>query len=113
MISEIVAVELLKNKDPIGLDWLCDQYAPALYGVILKLIPDTMVAADILHKCFTLFWHQSSTYDSSQGKLFSWMIGITIAQCNKILPLSKEAVFEKLGIIPKHLTKPLASKGLL
>lgn len=71
----------LKNKESVGYTALYDMYSAALYGVILKIIPETDVAEDILSETFMKIASSFDQYDSSKGRLFTWMMNITRNQC--------------------------------
>lgn len=77
-----------KNKDVDAYTYLYDKYAPALYGVILKLTPDVQIANYILEKSFLKIWHELNGYDASKGKIFSLMLRITLQECKTEVGLS-------------------------
>jgi RNA polymerase sigma-70 factor (ECF subfamily) len=66
------------NKDIAVFSGLYDKYAPALYGVILKLTPDVRVANSILEKSFIKIWDELNGYDISRGRHFCFMLRITL-----------------------------------
>lgn len=51
-------------------------YSGALFGVISRIIPQTEVAEDILQETFLKIWNSAEAYDSSKGRLFTWMMNI-------------------------------------
>lgn len=51
-------------------------YSGALMGVISRIIPQTEVAEDLLQETFIKIWSSVASYDSSKGRLFTWMINI-------------------------------------
>lgn len=75
--SEPDLILLLKKKDQRGYSYLYDNYAPALFGVIVKIIGEREEATDILQECFIKIWRNIENYDSTKGRLFTWMIQIT------------------------------------
>lgn len=97
MLVEVDLVRQLKEKDIAAFGWLYDCYAPALYGMILKLEPDTSKASAILEESFLKFWLQIKSYDSGKDKLFMWMVKITIKQCKQVLLFPNEMILQKLG----------------
>ncbi len=70
-------VQLLKSGDQSAFEYLYDHYSGALNGVIFKMISDQHLAEDILQEAFVKIWNNFSTYDSSKGRLFTWMLNIT------------------------------------
>lgn len=75
--SEPELVALLQQKDQRAYNYLYDNYANALYGVIHKIIRDADEAADILQDAFVKIWRNIEHYDADKGKLFTWMLNIT------------------------------------
>lgn len=51
-------------------------YSGALFGVISRIIPQTEVAEDLLQETFLKIWNSADAYDSSKGRLFTWMMNI-------------------------------------
>ncbi|WP_274476085.1 RNA polymerase sigma factor [Mangrovimonas aestuarii] len=73
--QEIVA--LLRLKDKKAMTLLYDNYADALYGVILKVIRDEDLAQDVLQESFIKIWKNAKKYDAQKAKLFTWLYRIT------------------------------------
>ena len=75
--TEEELVALLKESNADAFSYLYDNYSGALYGAILKVISDQTLAEDILQEAFVKIWNNIQSYDSSKGRLFTWMINIT------------------------------------
>lgn len=75
-ISEEELINLLKKDSQEGISILYDNYSSALYGVITKIVRSEEIAQDILQDAFVKIWKNFSSYDSSKGRLFTWMINI-------------------------------------
>jgi RNA polymerase sigma-70 factor (ECF subfamily) len=86
----------LKSRPEFAFNHLYDAYAPALYGLIIKVIPDTTIACDILQESFLQIWINIDSFDTSKGRLFNWMLGITVQQCSKELGLPMKVLMDKL-----------------
>lgn len=67
----------LQQRDQQAFSYLYDNYAPALNGVIFRLVEDKELAEDILQEAFVKIWGNFHQYDSSKGRLFTWMINLT------------------------------------
>lgn len=53
------------------------QYSNSLLGVIAMIMNHDMeLARDVLHESMVKIWNNISSYDSSNGSLFTWMINI-------------------------------------
>jgi RNA polymerase sigma factor (sigma-70 family) len=72
--SELVA--LLKNKDQQAYNYLYDNYAGALYGIIINVIGTEEMAKDVLQEVFVKIWKNIENYDESKGRLYTWMLNI-------------------------------------
>jgi RNA polymerase sigma-70 factor (ECF subfamily) len=66
----------IKGKDQDAFSYLYDNYAKALFGIIYKIVDDEMEAEDILQNVFIKIWNNFQSYDSSKGRLFTWMLNI-------------------------------------
>ena len=75
--SEEELVMRLKNQDQQAFAYLYDNYAAALNGIIYRMVENTELAEDILQEAFVKIWNNFSSYDSSKGRLFTWMLNIT------------------------------------
>ena len=75
--TEDELVLLLKNKEQHAFNYLYDNYSPALYGIIYKMVENKELAEDILQDTFIKIWNNFSNYDSIKGRLFTWMLNIT------------------------------------
>lgn len=75
-LSEEELVRSLKNRDTTAVKALYDMYSGALFGVISRIIPQTEVAEDLLQETFLKIWNSADAYDSSKGRLFTWMMNI-------------------------------------
>lgn len=73
--SELIA--LLKSGEESAFGYLYDHYGAAMYGVIVRILPQKELAEDILQEVFVKIYHNISNYDVSRGKLYTWLIIIT------------------------------------
>jgi RNA polymerase sigma factor (sigma-70 family) len=75
--SESELIELLQQRDGNAFEYLYDNYSSALYGVIIRMVEEKDVADDLLQDAFIKIWNNFTSYDSSKGRLFTWMINLT------------------------------------
>lgn len=75
--NEDELVMLLQRQDQQAFSYLYDNYAPALNGVIFRLVEDKTLSEDILQEAFVKIWNNFSSYDKSKGRLFTWMMNLT------------------------------------
>lgn len=72
-IDEDDLVASLRRGDREATGILYDNYASALYGLIFRLVGEDSVAEDLLQEAFTKIWQNFPSYDSTKGRLFTWM----------------------------------------
>ena len=93
-----------KIKDIAAFSGLYDKYAPALYGVILKLTPDVQLAGEVIEKSFKKIWKAYHGHNASKRMTFGLMLRITLQQ------YSEEAGVAKHGLtllMPKRTLQML------
>jgi len=64
------------SKDKRGFDVLYNNYSTSLYGVIHMIVKKEEFAEEILQDTFIKIWKKIEDYDSSKGRLFTWMLNI-------------------------------------
>jgi len=69
-------VTLLKHREEPAFNYLYDHYSGALYSVILSIISDRELANDLLQEIFVKIWRQIESYDTTKGRLFTWMLNV-------------------------------------
>jgi RNA polymerase sigma factor (sigma-70 family) len=74
--TEQELVSLLKNRDNKAFGYLYDHYSGALYSIILQILNDAELANDVLQDVFVNIWRKIESYDSTKGRLFTWMLNI-------------------------------------
>lgn len=67
---------LLLKKDDRSFKLLYDNYSKSLYGIIFNLIKDKEEAEDVLQEVFVKIWKNIDTYNTSKGRLYTWMLNI-------------------------------------
>ncbi len=75
--SEEELIMLLHKQDQTAFSYLYDNYAAALNGIIYRMVDEQQLAEDILQEAFLKIWNNFKQYDSSKGRLFTWMINLT------------------------------------
>jgi RNA polymerase sigma factor (sigma-70 family) len=69
-------VVLLNEQNNDAFNYLYDHYSGALFTIINQIVPDKDTAGDVLQEVFVNIWRKINTYDSSKGRLFTWMLNI-------------------------------------
>jgi RNA polymerase sigma-70 factor (ECF subfamily) len=75
-IGEEELVALLAGGDREVIGTLYDMYAGALFGVIVRIVRSEQIAEDLLQETFIRVWKNRASYNSTKGRLFTWLINI-------------------------------------
>ena len=74
--NETELVSRLNNGDQQAMSELYDRFSGAILGVIMKIITDQATAEDVLQETMLKIWNNINSFDTSKGRLFTWMINI-------------------------------------
>jgi RNA polymerase sigma factor (sigma-70 family) len=66
-------VNSLKLRDQQALSTLYVMYSSSLKGIIIRIVIHEETAEDLLQETFFKIWNSIDKYDSSKGRLFTWM----------------------------------------
>lgn len=75
-LSENELILALRQKDKIGAEALYDMYSSSLYGIIYRIVQHEEIAEDLLQETFVKIWNSFSSFDSTKGRLFTWMVNV-------------------------------------
>lgn len=98
--TEAELVQGLKARDQKIFSYLYDQYSPALYGVIVKVLNNDNAAGDVLQEVFLKIWRHLDQYDETKGRLFTWMLNIARNTAIDILRSKAHKLEQKIRNIP-------------
>lgn len=74
--SEQELVGLLRERNEKAFGYLYDNYSGAIFGIINVIVTDKDIANDVLQNVFVNIWRKIDSYDTSKGRLFTWMLNI-------------------------------------
>ncbi len=74
MEEKIIAMLRHQNDGAIAL--LYDNYAPALFGIIVRVVRSQELAEQVLQDTFVKVWKNATHFDSGKGRLFTWLLNI-------------------------------------
>ena len=66
----------LRARDPEAVKAIFTQYAPALNGVIRRIVRDERVAEEVLQDTLLKVWNKIDTYDETAAGFFTWLMVI-------------------------------------
>ncbi len=70
-------VSLLQKRDKQAVSIIYDNYAPALFGVILRIVKTQENAEEVLQNVLLKVWNNSTSYDATKGRLYTWLLNIS------------------------------------
>ena len=73
---ELKIVALFKERSNKAVNLIFENYGRALYGVIFKVVKNQEDCEEVLQDVLVKIWEKSEMYDSSKGKLYTWMLNI-------------------------------------
>ncbi|MEY8848865.1 RNA polymerase sigma factor [Psychroserpens sp. XS_ASV72] len=65
-----------QNKDEKAFESLYHMYKDSMHGVIFNIVRDHDIAQEVLQDVFIKAWHNASTYNTSKGRFFTWILNI-------------------------------------
>lgn len=74
--TEDELIASLKRNEKKAFEYLYEHYSGALYGVIMKVLQNEELAADVMQEVFVKIWRKINDYDPARGRLFTWMMNI-------------------------------------
>lgn len=69
-------VSMLQHQNQQAISLLYDNYAPALFGIIVRVVRSHELAEQVLQDTFVKVWKYGSQYDASKGRLFTWLLNV-------------------------------------
>ncbi|UTI85862.1 sigma-70 family RNA polymerase sigma factor [Mammaliicoccus sciuri] len=75
--SDIDLYDKIVSKDTNSLETLYDRYESLLYSFIYKITQDKQSSEEVLQDVFMKIWNQKAQFDSSKGKMSTWLITIS------------------------------------
>ncbi len=75
-MSKAKLIHQLKSGEPRAIEFLYDEYADTLYGIVVKIVEDEGIAQDVIQESFVKIWRNGYRFDPSKGTLFTWMLNI-------------------------------------
>jgi RNA polymerase sigma factor (sigma-70 family) len=74
--SEQELVVMLKKRGNDAFSYLYNNYSGALFSVVLNIVPDRDLAADVLQEVFVNIYRKIESYDATKSRLYTWMLNI-------------------------------------
>lgn len=73
IFNEETLISFLREKNPLGMRILVDNYSASLKSIIYSIVKNTEHSEDILQEVFIKVWKKFDQYNSEKGALFTWL----------------------------------------
>lgn len=74
--NESDLVKSLQLGDEKAFGVLYEKYSALLFGILYRIVNDHREVEHLLQDCFVKIWQNIGKYDSSKGRLATWLINI-------------------------------------
>ncbi len=102
-MDSIELVNLLHHQKEKGLSYLYDKYAPALNGIIARIVLSEALAEEVLQQTFLKIAYSIEEYDAARCSLFTWMSRIARQEALKASEASNGRAFQTFGEQASHV----------
>ncbi len=72
--DELIAA--MQAGDEKAFSKLYSMYSDALNGIIYSIVLDEEIAQEVLQDVFIKIWNKSSSYNTTKGRFFTWILNI-------------------------------------
>jgi RNA polymerase sigma-70 factor (ECF subfamily) len=69
-------MERIQRRDEQALAKLYDRYASVLYTLVLRIVPTSEEAEDIMQEIFLQVWNKSNSFLQNRGTVYSWLVAL-------------------------------------
>jgi RNA polymerase sigma factor (sigma-70 family) len=76
-LEDLQLMKLIADKQTHALEQLYDRYDNAIYSFAYQIVKDIMMAEEVVQELFLRVWKYAERYDSSHGKLSTWLFTLT------------------------------------
>lgn len=74
LVPEELLLRKLNRRDEVAFQWLYDQYAHVLYGVILTGLGQAALASRVLEEVFVSAWADFDQFNPRKTRLLTWLL---------------------------------------
>jgi len=70
-------VSNFKDKDEKAFEELYNMYSDSMLGIIYNIVRSHDIAEEVMQDVFIKAWNNATSYDSSKGRFFTWLLNIS------------------------------------
>ena len=75
--TEALIVELMQADPRRAIEFIIQQYGPALLWNLRKIAPNEEIAQDLFQEACVKIWQNADKYDPAKGRLFTWLVQVS------------------------------------
>ena len=75
-VSDEELMARVTARDSAAFEHLYDRHAPAVLGIVARIVGDQAEAEEILQETFWRVWNQAATFDIEKGQFRAWLFSI-------------------------------------
>ncbi|MEZ0538741.1 RNA polymerase sigma factor [Fibrella arboris] len=98
LVPEELLLRKLNRRDELAFQWLYDQYAHVLYGVILTSVGQPSIASRLVEDVFVKAWNDFDQFNPRKTRLLTWMLSRARAEISvslaKTVPSSAKSTID-------------------
>lgn len=74
--TDLELIRRVAVRDPGAFEGLYRRYAPAAYGVALRVLRQPFLAQDVVHDAFIALWNAPEAYDATRGPFRTYLLSL-------------------------------------
>lgn len=74
--TDLELVRRMGGQDPGAFETLYQRYAPACYGVAVRVLRQAFLAQEVVHDAFLAVWNAPDAYDPTRGPFRSFLLSL-------------------------------------
>jgi DNA-directed RNA polymerase specialized sigma24 family protein len=86
LVPEDVLLRRLSKRDEQAFQWLYDQYAHVLYGVVLTSVRLPQVAQQVVEDVFVKAWNEFDQFNPRKTHLLTWLLAYARREALRVMP---------------------------
>lgn len=86
LVPEEQLLRRLNKRDEQAFQWLYDQYAHVLYGVVLTSVRLPDVAKQVVEDVFVRAWHEFDQFNPRKMRLLTWLLSRARQEALRAIP---------------------------
>jgi RNA polymerase sigma factor (sigma-70 family) len=74
--TDLELVRRIAGRDPVAFEAVYERYAPAAYGVALRILRQPFLAQEVVHEAFTALWQAPDAFNPSRSPFRTFLLSL-------------------------------------